>query len=1066
MRWFPRLLTHSIALTVLFTYCAAEAFDVAKFGRVDGDSTTAAETLLALPPTEVIPLALSRLGEKHKDKIAAGWQLFLLNYLSTHPLTAEQQAQLEALPLVESIGVYARDELRQALADMPLSAQQSLCRLQIQQHFPEDGHRASYEGSQSLCLEILAPRFSQPELFDSLLARLQNAEDPLGTEFLGVFTRNGRMLQLLLDLPEGVPIDTLSAPQQQRLLTLLLDHFWEGKREGSQLTDFVENTTEDEFRQLFLGMSQTRYAEQLKKAQVVSNDQSDDQSHTASSKAETNTEENTETDAETDSDTSDINLLSATERVRQKQLTLLMKIDYLPAAQNFWQEAWGDGSAGDSLLASTALLRTGFGDAGDDFTNNLHQAALDKIRDEKNLPFANWYMGLTTLEGGSEWVHGPKVVQLVQSLQTHWPQDEKSQALLKYIYWQGAYMVNEANAEELPTLLALLDLAAPIKNPPVYWLEQYVDPEIEAGTTADAEPDKLTTLHNAYYSTRDSFQETLRVYQAGILRQLSAWHQDGDKPTQPFINLTPALYATFMDNNLLQHWQLDAESGSALLLDTDGQLVYFDGWTVDSTPGNHPFDVFRLKQGSSGSDYDVIGQVSRYLRKLFEHYAGETRNETRIKPLQIATQEDGQPYQRLLFTVFEEDKRPEHANYTEWVQRGRSVFLSIDLNTGTDADDQNLANYQLLFADTAAATAFMSRLPAIQPKDTQAVEPFYQSTALGQDGLLLRQYSKLADRSDAGITLSAYPAKTAEKLLHYTPAACTKTPDKAMLEQQTQAFAEEEWRLQQAGYYPVAWRYDSHCHYKTPWDDEPDMTRKILKELSLSQEDDALQALEENRRQTLSYQPSNDPAASGSSKVGGQPDLPAGFEWPAKAQFVAQFNLAEFSHIDENLPKTGLLTVFATDLENAAAYSAWFIPTTTALMTTPPPAKAPQALPEHTFVLATDTQQQYDWDYGYYAEKRPVIERWQAKAEYPDYYRQPVIGGYYLDTDNMVTADFTINLQVKQQLLQLVFSQSDLYALTDQDAESLASRPLTPLTVAGHRLPVTDGEQNEENAGE
>ena len=53
----------------------------------------------------------------------------------------------------------------------------------------------------------------------------------------------------------------------------------------------------------------------------------------------------------------------------------------------------------------------------------------------------------------------------------------------------------------------------------------------------------------------------------------------------------------------------------------------------------------------------------------------------------------------------------------------------------------------------------------------------------------------------------------------------------------------------------------------------------------------------------------------GASKMGGQPDLPAGVEWPAWHEpraFLAQFNLAEVAPYDAEgvLPSSGLLSFF------------------------------------------------------------------------------------------------------------------------------------------------------------
>ncbi|WP_348714132.1 YwqG family protein [Tenacibaculum sp. 190130A14a] len=58
----------------------------------------------------------------------------------------------------------------------------------------------------------------------------------------------------------------------------------------------------------------------------------------------------------------------------------------------------------------------------------------------------------------------------------------------------------------------------------------------------------------------------------------------------------------------------------------------------------------------------------------------------------------------------------------------------------------------------------------------------------------------------------------------------------------------------------------------------------------------------------------------GSSKLGGIPDLPINFEWPAHTygnyRFVAQFNLGEIPQGFPYLPKKGLLSIFIADDED------------------------------------------------------------------------------------------------------------------------------------------------------
>jgi predicted DNA-binding WGR domain protein/uncharacterized protein YwqG len=75
----------------------------------------------------------------------------------------------------------------------------------------------------------------------------------------------------------------------------------------------------------------------------------------------------------------------------------------------------------------------------------------------------------------------------------------------------------------------------------------------------------------------------------------------------------------------------------------------------------------------------------------------------------------------------------------------------------------------------------------------------------------------------------------------------------------------------------------------------------------------------------------NTGAPAGQSKIGGRPDLPAGFEWPRLPElddhmtFILQLNLAQLAPLDLEgvLPKQGLLSLFA-DTDPESEESAWF----------------------------------------------------------------------------------------------------------------------------------------------
>jgi uncharacterized protein DUF1963 len=66
------------------------------------------------------------------------------------------------------------------------------------------------------------------------------------------------------------------------------------------------------------------------------------------------------------------------------------------------------------------------------------------------------------------------------------------------------------------------------------------------------------------------------------------------------------------------------------------------------------------------------------------------------------------------------------------------------------------------------------------------------------------------------------------------------------------------------------------------------------------------------------------PVTRGCSKLGGSPDLPAGFEWPhhelGPYRFIGQVNLADLPEGDHGLPGAGLLSFFYAHDENGESF--------------------------------------------------------------------------------------------------------------------------------------------------
>jgi len=85
----------------------------------------------------------------------------------------------------------------------------------------------------------------------------------------------------------------------------------------------------------------------------------------------------------------------------------------------------------------------------------------------------------------------------------------------------------------------------------------------------------------------------------------------------------------------------------------------------------------------------------------------------------------------------------------------------------------------------------------------------------------------------------------------------------------------------------------------------------------------------------------------GASKIGGRPDLPAGFSWPGTQSFVLQLDLSKLPPevIDLDLPREGLLLFFADAQEPTNGTLAWIEPFHTRLQRTEPPEGATLFLP-------------------------------------------------------------------------------------------------------------------------
>jgi uncharacterized protein YwqG len=77
-------------------------------------------------------------------------------------------------------------------------------------------------------------------------------------------------------------------------------------------------------------------------------------------------------------------------------------------------------------------------------------------------------------------------------------------------------------------------------------------------------------------------------------------------------------------------------------------------------------------------------------------------------------------------------------------------------------------------------------------------------------------------------------------------------------------------------------------------------------------------------RPSIELLPSPDTIGFGCSKFGGEPDLPASFEWPVHSlgpyRFIGQINLSELPRVPVSVPSEGLLSFFYTYDEDGDAF--------------------------------------------------------------------------------------------------------------------------------------------------
>jgi len=95
----------------------------------------------------------------------------------------------------------------------------------------------------------------------------------------------------------------------------------------------------------------------------------------------------------------------------------------------------------------------------------------------------------------------------------------------------------------------------------------------------------------------------------------------------------------------------------------------------------------------------------------------------------------------------------------------------------------------------------------------------------------------------------------------------------------------------------------------------------------------------------------------GATKVGGWPDMPRNRPWPGGA-FVLQLALAEVPEGVLDLPREGLLTLFADPSQPGTATLDWIVPDMGRLVRTAPPEDAPMFLPRRLtseFAMTLDT---------------------------------------------------------------------------------------------------------------
>jgi hypothetical protein len=382
-----------------------------------------------------------------------------------------------------------------------------------------------------------------------------------------------------------------------------------------------------------------------------------------------------------------------------------------------------------------------------------------------------------------------------------------------------------------------------------------------------------------------------------------------NKPkTDDTIGQPTAYYETRTNKALLNRLWSDI-NGNTLLAGKDGCFYAFDGsklqqaedvWTIYSLSPSP------AKTGSSSKSFSISSTNSNVEKQITYQAFSETPG----------------PERRVIFINDSMPSREDTSNYIELTQRSQFILVNMDLPN----PDSSINVRQLIFEFETPESAIyaIDNLSMNAPSELTQTSLWYHNYNDEKQGLIVRSY---IDKNENEILISPYK-QNGSNLNFSKWEECNDPFTVKSLNENSEAFKQEEARLYQQGYVLQYFLLISECTCHMPWDDETDLVKRVLSGLKHYGDNEAIEMLMNNRLKTRPYR--IEPLENSNennlafSYIGGEPaiseKLGNSFIWPEIEidgenhlyEFLVQINFSDLNNPlwNKDYPDKGILLIF------------------------------------------------------------------------------------------------------------------------------------------------------------